>query len=116
MCDTYVGMGLKWEVNSNSDLAEAFQPDSVLIAQKKLAALQKRNPYSQVFCEIYFYEAYASAYPSNSPWWYRDSKGNKVQFWQGCYNMAVNNLEYVDHSHGGVWLAKSHQFVYTQAW
>ena len=91
------GMDLQWNANFYSDMAETFQPNSVINAQKKLAALQKKNPRIQVFCEILFFEARTNAYPSDSPWWYRDSKGNKVQFWQGCNNMAISNLQYIEH-------------------
>lgn len=89
--------GLEWAPDRYKDRATAFLPESIAEARKTLTDLQKRNPKLIPCVEIYFFEADEGAYPPDSPWWFRDEKGKKVQFWKGCYNMDVANPDYIEH-------------------
>lgn len=89
--------GLQWEDATHSDLAEKFTPQSIRAAKTRLTEFQADHPSTQVLVETYFYEANTGAYPDDSPWWFRDKDGKKVQFWEGCYNMATDNPQYVAH-------------------
>jgi hypothetical protein len=91
------GLGLRWEPNPYKDAAEKIVEGSIPAARKTLEELGRRNPGTVVLCELYFFEADADAYPPDSPWWYRDKDGKRVEFWKGCYNMAVEDASYVEH-------------------
>jgi hypothetical protein len=91
------GLGLRWESNPHKDAAEKIVEGSIPEARKVLEELGRRNPGTVVLCEFYYYEADADAYPPDSPWWYRDKDGKRVEFWKGCYNMAVDNADYIEH-------------------
>jgi hypothetical protein len=78
-------------------MAETLVPESIPAAREALEQIRKRNPQAVVLYEIYFFEADTNAYPPDSPWWFRDKDGHKVQFWKGCYNMDVSNPEYIGH-------------------
>jgi len=90
-------LGFEWEKKPFKDEAETFQSDTLPAGRKFLASLRAKNPGSIVLCELYFFEADVNAYPPDSPWWFRDRKGQTVQFWKGCRNMAVANPEYIEH-------------------
>jgi hypothetical protein len=91
------GLGLRWEPNPYKDAAEAIEESSIPAARQSLEELGRRNPGTVVLCELYYFEADADAYPPDSPWWYRDGNGKRVQFWKGCYNMAVDDAGYIEH-------------------
>ncbi len=91
------GLGLRWEPNPHKDMAEKFVESSIPVARRNLEELARLNPHTIVLCELYYFEADADAYPADSPWWYRDKDGKRVEFWKGCYNMAVEDPGYVQH-------------------
>ncbi|HZP82062.1 MAG TPA: hypothetical protein VFB21_10515, partial [Chthonomonadaceae bacterium] len=91
------GLGLQWAAQPHKDMAETLVPESIPAAREALEQIRKRNPQAVVLYEIYFFEADTDAYPPDSPWWFRDKDGHKVQFWKGCYNMDVSNPEYIGH-------------------
>jgi hypothetical protein len=90
-------LGLEWRRQSFKDMAEEFDPRSIPQALALLSKLHQCNSNSVVLCEIYFFEADEEAYPPDSPWWFKDRAGKKVTFWKGCYNMAVDNPDYIEH-------------------
>lgn len=91
------GLGLRWEPSPHKDMAEKIVESSIPVARKNLEELARLNPHTVVLCELYYFEADADAYPPDSPWWYRDRDGKRVQFWKGCYNMAVDDPGYIQH-------------------
>ncbi len=91
------GLGLRWESNQHKDVVEKITETSIPAAREDLEELFRRNPRTVVLCELYFFEADADAYPPDSPWWYRDKDGRRVEFWKGCYNMAVDDAGYIEH-------------------
>ena len=90
-------IGLEWTPAKHKDLSETISPESIPAARKFLAELKRRNPRATVCLELYFFEADDAAYPEDSPWWYRDKNGKRVQFWKGCHNLDVGNAEYIAH-------------------
>ncbi len=90
-------LGLEWQANKYPALATKLETDTTNLAKLRIQNFGKHNPASQLIVETYFFEANIGDYPPESPWWYRDEKGKKVQFWEGCYNMATDNPEYVQH-------------------
>lgn len=90
-------LGFEWEKKPFKDQAENFQPESLARGRSFLAKLRAKNPETIVLCELYFFEAGVNAYPPDSPWWFLDRQGKKVQFWEGAHNMAVDNPEYIEH-------------------
>jgi len=90
-------LGFEWDKKTFKDEAESFQPDTLAAGRNFLAKLRAKNPDALVLCELYFFEADVNAYPPDSPWWFRDRKGETVQFWKGCRNMAVGNPDYIEH-------------------
>lgn len=90
-------LGFAWEKKPFKDEAEAFQPDTLADGRSVLGKLHAKNPDAVVLCELYFFEADVSAYPPDSPWWFRDRQGKPVQFWKGCRNMAVDHPAYLEH-------------------
>jgi hypothetical protein len=90
-------IGLEWTRNAFPALAETFDPDSIVTARKNLDRIHKLNPATVVLCEIYFFEETDGNYPPDSPWWFRDARGQKKQFWPGDHMMDLSNAEYVHH-------------------
>ena len=90
-------IGLEWTPNKNKDMSETIAAETISAGRKFLADLKRRNPRAIVCLELYFFEADDGTYPDDSPWWYRDKSGKKVQFWKGCHNMDVGNAEYIAH-------------------
>ncbi len=91
------GLGLRWEPNAHKDMAEKIVESSIPVARRNMEELARLNPHTIVLCELYYFEADVDAYPPDSPWWYRDKDGKRVQFWKGCYNMAVEDPGYIKH-------------------
>lgn len=90
-------LGLEWAPAGPRGLATSFLPESIAEGRQSLAEAHRRNPKLVVCVELYFFEADEESYPADSPWWFRDAKGKRVQFWKGCYNMDVANPGYIDH-------------------
>ncbi|MBS1709506.1 MAG: hypothetical protein JSS65_12400 [Armatimonadetes bacterium] len=91
------GLGLRFKANANADMATEIDAAGVAKAKATIAKFYKEHPDSQVIVETYFFEANEGTYPADSPWWFRDDKGQKVSFWKGCYNMATDNPGYIKH-------------------
>ncbi|QDU90992.1 hypothetical protein Pla175_44070 [Pirellulimonas nuda] len=90
-------LGFEWEQQPHKDMATRLRPESIPRGRATLAKLRKQNPDALVLCELYYFEANTSAYPADSPWWFRDKSGRRQEFWKGCRNMAVDNPEYIEH-------------------
>jgi hypothetical protein len=90
-------IGLEWTHNEFAAMAETFTPESVATARKNLERIHKLNPDCTILCEVYFFEETDGNYPPDSPWWLRDPKGKKQQFWPGDHMMDLSNAEYVTH-------------------
>jgi hypothetical protein len=90
-------LGLEWEEAEHADLATEFTPESIEEARAALARIHERNPAAVVLVELYYFEADADAYPGDSPWWARNKKGERVQFWPGHFNMKMDDPDYVRH-------------------
>lgn len=89
--------GMQWERSAFPDMSETISPSTIPVAQKRTADFLAAHPSTQLLVENYFFEANTTSYPEDSPWWFRDEKGKKVQFWAKCYNMATDNPDYVSH-------------------
>ena len=90
-------LGLQWRHHKHPAMVESILPKTVPIALKNLAKIHKHNPKAIVLCEVYFYEERDGFYPPNHPWWLRDKKGKRVQFWPGAYRCDLSNAQYVSH-------------------
>jgi hypothetical protein len=90
-------LGLRWKRAEHPDLAESVEPATIETARKALSQVLAANPRAIVCCELYFFEANRRSYPEDSPWWFRDKKGQKVSFWRGAFNMDVGNEAYIEH-------------------
>jgi hypothetical protein len=90
-------IGLEWTENKYAAMAETLTPDSITEARQNLDRIHKINPATVVLCEVYFFEETDANYPPDSPWWFRDPKGKKQQFWPGDHMMDLSNAEYVHH-------------------
>jgi hypothetical protein len=88
--------GFEWQSNKFSSLATSMVPSTLPVGRAKLAAFQAKSSAAVLF-ESYYFEANEKNYPPESSWWARDAKGNKTQFWPGCYNMDVSNPAYLNH-------------------
>jgi hypothetical protein len=90
-------LGLRWKHAEHRDLAEAFEPASIATARATLEQVLAANRSAIFCCELYFFEADRRSYPEDHPWWFRDTKGKKVSFWRGAFNMDVGNEAYIEH-------------------
>jgi hypothetical protein len=90
-------IGLEWTKNQYAAMAETFAPTSIAAARKNLDQIHKLNPATVVLCEVYFFEETDRNYAPDSPWWLRDTKGQKQQFWPGDHMMDLTSAEYVQH-------------------
>jgi hypothetical protein len=90
-------IGLEWTKNQYAAMAETISPASAATARKNLDEIHKLNPATVVLCEVYFFEETDGNYAPDSPWWFRDAKGQKKQFWPGDHMMDLTNAEYVQH-------------------
>jgi len=90
-------LGLGYKRTVNPSMSTEIDTAGIPKARQTLAKFKKEHPDSQVIVETYFFEANEGDYPADSPWWYRDDKGQKVSFWKGCYNMATDNPAYISH-------------------
>jgi len=90
-------LGLRWQPNRFPAVAESFQPETLSPAMQTLTGFNHDRPTSQVIVETYYFEANQGDYPDDSPWWTRDKNGKRITFWEGCYDMNVDDPSYRAH-------------------
>jgi len=90
-------LGMEWERNQYAAMAETIDPATVGAAVRNLDRIHRLNPGAVVLLEVYFFEETDRNYPPDSPWWLRDPRGNKKQFWPGDHMMDLSNTDYVCH-------------------
>ncbi|NLW87542.1 MAG: hypothetical protein GXY38_11770 [Planctomycetes bacterium] len=90
-------LGLHWRYAPWPALSETIDQNSIMTARSNLLGIKRLNPHAIVCFEVYFFEDLENHYPPDSPWWLRDERGQRVQFFPGAYRMDLNNEDYVMH-------------------
>ncbi len=90
-------LGLHFKPHRWHAAAETINPKTAARARANLARIHKLNPTAVVLCEVFFFEEQQDGYPPDHPWWLRNNKGQRVQFWAGAYRMNLSRTDYIVH-------------------
>lgn len=89
--------GLRLKPNGKPPgLADGFTPESLKVAQERVAEIRRRNPDTVILADLLFYEYPDHWLPADHPWWLRVD-GRRQQFWPGTHRMNWNLPDYRHH-------------------
>ena len=91
---------LAWSNRQYQGLSTDFTAISIPLAQKMRADLLAANPHMIILAEIRYHDGPQGYLPDDSPWWLRDSAGNRIPANKtisgAWYNLDYSNPDFQD--------------------